>query len=146
LAAADAGSKTVMIDATYLKAHHTASSLRVERDIGRLIGRTKGDMNTKLHAVTDANGRPLDFFMTHWTGQRLHRCSRAAGRSAQGTTAARRPRLRRRLVQGKRGRQAADYAACATGSAVCADQFQGMSSSHRAAGQSAAIFPVTSAM
>lgn len=47
---------------------------------------------------------------------------------------------------GKRGRQAADYAACATRSAVCADQFQGMSSSHRAAGQSAAIFPVTSAM
>ena len=46
----------------------------------------------------------------------------------------------------KRGRQAADYAACATRSAVCADQFQGMSSSHRAAGQSAAIFPVTSAM
>ena len=49
-------------------------------------------------------------------------------------------------LRGKRGRQAADYAACATRSAVCADQFQGMSSSHRAAGQSAAIFPVTSAM
>ncbi len=46
----------------------------------------------------------------------------------------------------KGGRQTADYAACATGSAVCADQFQGMSSSHCAAGQSAAIFPVTSAM
>ena len=24
----------------------------------------KGDMNTKLHAVTDANGRPISFFMT----------------------------------------------------------------------------------
>jgi hypothetical protein len=46
----------------------------------------------------------------------------------------------------KRGRQTADYAACTTGSTVCAAQFQGMSSSHRAAGQSAAIFPVTSAM
>ena len=31
---------------------------------GRLIGRTKGGMNTKLHAVTDANGRPISFFMT----------------------------------------------------------------------------------
>jgi transposase len=29
-----------------------------------LIGRTKGDMNTKLHAVTDADGRPIRFFMT----------------------------------------------------------------------------------
>ena len=26
---------------------------------GRLIGRTKGGMNTKLHAVTDADGRPI---------------------------------------------------------------------------------------
>jgi hypothetical protein len=33
-------------------------------DLGRLMGRTKGGMNTKLHAVTDANGRPLSFFMT----------------------------------------------------------------------------------
>lgn len=33
-------------------------------EAGRLIGRTKGGMNTKLHAVTDANGRPLSFFMT----------------------------------------------------------------------------------
>ena len=53
-----------MIDATYLKAHRTASSLRVKRDLGRLIGRTKSGMNTKLHAVADANGRPLSFFMT----------------------------------------------------------------------------------
>ena len=31
---------------------------------GRLIGRTKGGLNTKLHAVTDAKARPLKFFMT----------------------------------------------------------------------------------
>lgn len=31
---------------------------------GRLIGRTKGGMNTKLHAVTDENGRPISFFMS----------------------------------------------------------------------------------
>lgn len=31
---------------------------------GRLIGRTKGGMNTKLHAVTDMIGRPIRFFMT----------------------------------------------------------------------------------
>lgn len=29
-----------------------------------MIGRTKGGMNTKLHAVTDAEGRPIRFFMT----------------------------------------------------------------------------------
>ncbi|MGF7150247.1 hypothetical protein FHS96_003905 [Sphingomonas zeicaulis] len=38
LAAAGAERKTVMIDATYLKAH-----------------RTEGGMNTRLHAAADAN-------------------------------------------------------------------------------------------
>ncbi len=30
---------------------------------GRVIGRTKVGQNTKLHAIADANGRPLKFFM-----------------------------------------------------------------------------------
>ncbi|MFT8462226.1 IS5 family transposase [Acetobacter persici] len=64
LAAGKAEPQTIMIDATYLKAHRTASSLRLKKGArGRLIGRTKGGINTKLHAVTDRNGRPLDFFM-----------------------------------------------------------------------------------
>ena len=65
LSGAQTERRTVMIDATYLKAHRTASSLRVKKGgLGRLIGRTKGGMNTKLHAVTDANGRPISLFMT----------------------------------------------------------------------------------
>ena len=44
---------TIMIDATYLKAHCTASSLGEKAGPGRLIGRIKGGMNTKRHAVTD---------------------------------------------------------------------------------------------
>ncbi|WP_228391861.1 IS5 family transposase [Gluconobacter aidae] len=65
LAAGRAEPQTIMIDATYLKAHRTASSLRPKKgDPGRLIDRTKGGMNTKLHAVIDQNGRPLSFFMT----------------------------------------------------------------------------------
>ncbi|WHP69372.1 IS5 family transposase [Phaeobacter inhibens] len=69
--------KAIMIDATYLKAHRTASSLGGEKGgRGRLIGRTKGGMNTKLHAVTDASGRPIRFFMTagqvsDYTGARV---------------------------------------------------------------------------
>ncbi|MBS1024476.1 IS5 family transposase [Gluconobacter cerinus] len=65
LSAAKAEPQTIMIDATSLKAHRTASSLRPKKgDPGRLIGRTKGGMKTKFHAVTDQNGRPLSFFMT----------------------------------------------------------------------------------
>lgn len=57
-----------MTNATYLKAHRTALSLRAKKGAddqrGRLIGRTKDGLNTKLHAVTDAKGRPICFFMT----------------------------------------------------------------------------------
>ena len=34
-----------------------------------MIGRTKGGMNSKLHAVTDATGRSLRMFLT--AGQRI---------------------------------------------------------------------------
>ncbi len=65
LAAEQADCRTIMIDATYLKAHRTASSRQAQKGgRGRLIGRTKGGMNTKLHAVTDREGRPVRLFVT----------------------------------------------------------------------------------
>ena len=63
---------TLMIDATHLKTHRTASSLGLKKGgndkRGRLIERTKGGMNSKLHTVTDALGRPMRMFLT--AGQR----------------------------------------------------------------------------
>jgi transposase len=61
--------KTVMIDATYPEgASHGLEPADEEGwpddQRGRMIGRTKDGLNTKLHAVTDANGRPLKVFMT----------------------------------------------------------------------------------
>ena len=44
---------SLMIDSTHLKAHRMVASLP------RLIGRTKGGLNSKLHAVCDGHGRPL---------------------------------------------------------------------------------------
>jgi len=91
-AAASAKRKSLMIDATHLKAHCTASSWQLKRGLGRLIGRTKGGMNTKLHAVADANGRPLSYFTTD--GQVSDYTGAAARWTiAQGTMAARRSRL-----------------------------------------------------
>ena len=64
LAAEHGEEKTVMIDATYLKAHRTVTSTGVKKGgRGRLIGRTKGGMNTKLHAICDSHGRPLNLFV-----------------------------------------------------------------------------------
>ncbi len=57
--------ETVMIDATYLKAHRVASSLRLKKGgRGRLIGLTKRGMNTKLYGDTDSLGRPRRFFIS----------------------------------------------------------------------------------
>jgi len=47
------------------KAHRTASSLAVEKGgRGRLIGRTKGGLNSKLHVLADAKGRPISMFLS----------------------------------------------------------------------------------
>jgi transposase len=80
LAAEGSALKTIIIDVCgqaplvqacprkYLMAHRTASRLRAKKggddQRGRLIGRTKGGLNTKLRAATGAKGRPQTFFMT----------------------------------------------------------------------------------
>ena len=57
LAAEQAEEKSVMIDATYLVVHRTATSMAAKkRGRSRLIGRTKSGMNTKLHAICDRRG------------------------------------------------------------------------------------------
>ena len=43
--------RQLMIDATHLKAHRTAASLLKKGAVSRRIGRTKGGLNSKLHAV-----------------------------------------------------------------------------------------------
>ncbi|MGO9232660.1 MAG: IS5 family transposase [Methylocella sp.] len=59
LARNSAKPERIMIDATHLKAHRTAASLLKKGLFPRRIGRTKGGLNSKLHAVCDGNGRPL---------------------------------------------------------------------------------------
>ncbi len=54
----------VVIDATYLQAYRTAASLLKKGVPPRHIGRTKGGLNSKLHAVCDSEGRPRTLFLT----------------------------------------------------------------------------------
>lgn len=49
----------LMIDATHLKAHRTAASLAEKGGTPRRIGRTKGGLNSELHAVTNGEGKPI---------------------------------------------------------------------------------------
>ncbi|WP_144277379.1 IS5 family transposase [Mailhella massiliensis] len=55
---------SLMIDSTHLKAHRTAASLLKKGIPSRLIGRTKGGLNSKLHAVCDGHGRPVLLLLT----------------------------------------------------------------------------------
>jgi transposase len=63
LAAKTPDNKTISIDATYLKVHRTASSLRVKKGAWTSDWPFIGGINTKLHAVTDTIGLPIWFFM-----------------------------------------------------------------------------------
>lgn len=57
----------LMIDATHLKSHRTASSMGLKNGGGHLIGRTIGGLNSKLHAVTDAESCPIQLVLTAGT-------------------------------------------------------------------------------
>jgi len=89
LAAANAGPDTVMIDTTYFETPSTASSLWVETEPGRLIGRTKGDINTKAPCHHRCERLPVALFHDGGPGQRLCRRGSAARRQAQRAMAAR---------------------------------------------------------
>ncbi|WP_408887047.1 IS5 family transposase [Komagataeibacter oboediens] len=54
----------LMIDSTHLKVHRTAASLRKKGPAPRRIGRTRGGLNSKLHAVCDGVGRPIAMLLT----------------------------------------------------------------------------------
>ena len=53
-----------MIDSTHLKGLRPAASLLKGGDSPRCIGRTKGGLNSKLHAVCDGTGRPIILLLT----------------------------------------------------------------------------------
>ena len=64
LAAGNADPNEIMTDTTSLKAQRKACSLHANKGGGRLIGRGKGGLNRQLHAVTDAEGRPMRFYLS----------------------------------------------------------------------------------
>ncbi len=64
LAAKSTGHKKIMIDATCLKAHRTATSLQVKKGAWTPDRSNKGEMSVKLHAVTDTHVSLIRFLMT----------------------------------------------------------------------------------
>ncbi|WP_158093466.1 hypothetical protein [Acetobacter sp. DsW_063] len=64
-----------MTDAAPFKARRSTLSPLEDTGVGRLIGHTKGRMNTNLRAIIDQNGRPLIFLRA---GQQISNYTGAA--------------------------------------------------------------------
>jgi transposase len=64
LSGAQAGRRTVTITRPISRRTAGLRACGKKGGLGRLIGRRKSGVNTKLHALTDANGRPISLFMT----------------------------------------------------------------------------------
>jgi hypothetical protein len=61
--------KILMMDATHLKVHRTAVSLKKGGFTAPdHIGRTKGGLGSKLHALCDGLGRPMRLLLTAGNG------------------------------------------------------------------------------
>ena len=54
----------VMIDSTITRAHACAAGAAGSTAEAEALGRSKGGFSTKIHAITDALGNPLDFILT----------------------------------------------------------------------------------
>ena len=56
--------EAAMADATIVKAHRTSMSMAAGVGKERAIGRSRGGPTTKLHTLSDAQGRPFGFHLT----------------------------------------------------------------------------------
>ncbi len=53
---------TVMVDRTSVRAHHSATTLK--KDPRRCLGRSRGGLGTKIHALTNQGGLPIRYELT----------------------------------------------------------------------------------
>ena len=95
--------EVLMLDATDVKAHPTASSLN-KGGCPRLIGGTKGGMTSKLHGVCHSKGGPLRLHLregqcSDFTGADGVRKNRPAAATVMGDQGYDRDKIRKMLVQ-----------------------------------------------
>lgn len=52
-----------MIDGTSIRVHHSAATLRTDHP-DRCLGKSRGGLTTKIHALTDGKGLPIKIAIT----------------------------------------------------------------------------------
>ena len=59
---ADADMENLSLDSTCIKVHESANG--EEKTANKAVGRTRGGLNTKLHAIVDGLGNPVEFMLS----------------------------------------------------------------------------------
>ena len=62
--AAEADNEYAMIDSTIVRAHRRRAGAQKKAGEDQAIGRSRGGLSTKIHALVDALGDPIGFFLT----------------------------------------------------------------------------------
>ena len=58
----DADTENLSMDSTCIKVHESANG--GEKRENKAVGRTRGGLNTKLHAIVDSLGNPVEFLLS----------------------------------------------------------------------------------
>ncbi len=66
--------QSILIDSTVIRAHPCAAGAAESSPEAEALGRSRGGFGTKIHAITDGLGNPLDFVLT---GGQAHDASQA---------------------------------------------------------------------
>ena len=70
---------SVLIDSTVIRAHPCAAGAAGSHAEAEALGRSRGGFGTKIHAITDALGNPLDFVLTGGQASDIGQADRLLG-------------------------------------------------------------------
>jgi transposase len=79
--------QSVLIDSTVIRAHPCAAGAAGSTASAEALGRSRGGFGTKVHALTDALGNPLDFVLTGGQTSDIGQAGRLLELTPEGTEA-----------------------------------------------------------
>lgn len=79
--------QSVLIDSTVIRAHPCAAGAAGSHAEAEALGRSRGGFGTKIHAITDALGNPLDFVLTGGQASDIGQADTLLGLTPEGAKA-----------------------------------------------------------
>ncbi len=79
--------QSVLIDSTVIRAHACAAGAAESNAEAEALGRSRGGFGTKVHAITDALGNPLDFVLTGGQASDIGQANTLLGLTPEGAEA-----------------------------------------------------------